>query len=133
MGTEGHADVVGFEEVDASQVAAVGGKGASLGELSRIDGVRVPPGFCVTTHAFRRVVGDLPALELLDRLDVGDREAIRALSAQVRDAVEGIALPTDLADAIRTRLKAGAPTRSGRARRRRTRRPRRSPASTTAT
>ena len=52
----GGAVVVGFEEIDATQAAVVGGKGAHLGELSRIDGIRVPAGFCVTTDAFRRVV-----------------------------------------------------------------------------
>jgi pyruvate,water dikinase len=51
-------DVVRFHEVDQTQVALVGGKGAHLGELSRIEGVRVPDGFCVTTHAFERIMTD---------------------------------------------------------------------------
>jgi phosphoenolpyruvate synthase/pyruvate phosphate dikinase len=34
--------VLGFGEIDQTQVAVVGGKGAQLGKLSRIDGVRVP-------------------------------------------------------------------------------------------
>jgi rifampicin phosphotransferase len=46
--------VVGIEEVDATMVALVGGKGANLGELSRLEGIDVPPGFCVTTEAYRR-------------------------------------------------------------------------------
>ncbi|MGO8896535.1 MAG: PEP/pyruvate-binding domain-containing protein, partial [Streptosporangiaceae bacterium] len=45
--------VLGLEEIDKTQVALVGGKGAHLGELSRIEGIRVPAGFCVTTDAFR--------------------------------------------------------------------------------
>ena len=44
--------VLGFQEIDQTQVAVVGGKGAHLGELSRIEGIRVPAGFCVTTDAF---------------------------------------------------------------------------------
>ena len=59
--------VVGFEEIDEAQVALVGGKGANLGELSRIDGIRVPAGFCVTTDAFRRVMAEAPSID--DRLD----------------------------------------------------------------
>jgi rifampicin phosphotransferase len=55
-------DVVGFEQIDRSQVEAVGGKGAHLGELSCLDGIRVPQGFCVTTDAFDRVVACLPLL-----------------------------------------------------------------------
>ena len=49
----------GLEEVDATQVALVGGKGAQLGELARIPGVRVPAGFCVTTAAYRAALAGL--------------------------------------------------------------------------
>src|SRR5947209_6596807 len=48
--------VLGFQEIDQTQVAVVGGKGAHLGELSRIEGLRVPAGFCVTTDAFQRIM-----------------------------------------------------------------------------
>jgi pyruvate,water dikinase len=53
--------VVGFREVDRTQVTLVGGKGAQLTDLARIDTIRVPDGFCVTTEAFRRVMADAPA------------------------------------------------------------------------
>ena len=36
-------------------LAIVGGKGANLGELSRIEGVQVPEGFCVTTEAYKKI------------------------------------------------------------------------------
>ena len=63
--------VVDFQEIERGQVALVGGKGAGLGELSRLDGIRVPPGFCVTTDAFRRAVAQAPSLdELLGRLSI---------------------------------------------------------------
>ncbi|MGW4688003.1 rifamycin-inactivating phosphotransferase [Streptomyces sp. NPDC004244] len=93
-----------FQQVDATQVATVGGKGAHLGALSRIEGVRVPGGFCVTTEAFRRIIAQAPPVgDLLDRLahvDLDDREAIRTLSAQLRRTVEKTAVPDDLAAAI---------------------------------
>ncbi|WP_432193710.1 rifamycin-inactivating phosphotransferase [Streptomyces sp. bgisy027] len=96
--------VVGLQEIDETQVAVVGGKGAHLGGLSRIDGIRVPGGFCVTTDAFRRVLAQVPSIDdLLDRLsrsDPDDREAIRTLSALIRRAVEETAVPDDLAVAI---------------------------------
>ncbi|MCW2982735.1 MAG: pps [Conexibacter sp.] len=96
--------VLGFGDIDQTQVALVGGKGAHLGELSRIEGIRVPPGFCVTTDAFRRIVGQAPSidglLDRLSRLSADDREAIRALSAEIRRTVEGIAIPDDVAAAI---------------------------------
>ena len=48
--------VLGLEEIDQTMVDVVGGKGANLGELSRIEGILVPAGFCVTTDAFRRIM-----------------------------------------------------------------------------
>ena len=53
--------VLDLREIDQTQVAVVGGKGAHLGELSRIEGIRVPAGFCVTTDAFRRIIEDAPS------------------------------------------------------------------------
>ena len=117
------------------------GKRAQLGELSRIDGIRVPAGFCVTTDAFRRVVAELPSIDdQLDRLRGWSRPTsapIRTLSAQIRRR-----------DRRRRRCPriwcrrsasrsagsgAGAPTRCAPARRRKTCRPHPSPASTTRT
>jgi pyruvate,water dikinase len=96
--------VLGLEEIDKTQVALVGGKGAHLGELSRIEGIRVPAGFCVTTDAFRRIMTTVPwiddQVDRLSRLDPDDREAIRTLSAEIRRTLEGIAIPDDLAAAI---------------------------------
>ena len=101
MSTEEHAAVVlGLEEIDATQVAIAGGKGAQLGELSRIEGIRVPPGFCVTTDAFRRVIGQAPSIDRLSRLSADDREGIRTLSAEIRRTIEAIAIPDDVAAAI---------------------------------
>jgi pyruvate,water dikinase len=100
--------VLGFQEIDRTQATVVGGKGAHLGELSRIEGIRVPPGFCVTTDAFRRVMVEVMAetpamderLDRLSRLEPDDREAIRTLSADIRRTLEGIAIPDDLTAAI---------------------------------
>ncbi len=96
--------VLHFQEIDRTQVAVVGGKGANLGELSRIEAIRVPAGFCVTTSAFRRVAAEAPSID--DQLDglscvnSDDRESIRTLSAEIRRILEGIAIPDDVAAAI---------------------------------
>jgi len=96
--------VLTFEEIDQAQVAVAGGKGAHLGELARIEGIRVPAGFCVTTAAFQRIMAEAPSidarLDRLSRLKPDDREAIRALSAEIRQTLEAIAIPDDLASAI---------------------------------
>ena len=95
---------LGFQDIDQTRVAVVGGKGAHLGELTRIEGVRVPAGFCVTTDAFQRIMAAAPSiddqLDQLSRLKPDDREAIRSLSAEIRRTIEGIAIPNDLAAAI---------------------------------
>lgn len=94
-------EVVGFGETDRAQIAIVGGKGAQLGELSRIEDVHVPAGFCITTAAFRRVVASAPSvvtqLDRLSRLNLDDPLAVRSLSADVRRAIEQLAMPDDLA------------------------------------
>ena len=43
---------VGLQKIDRGQVSLVGGKAVNLGELTKVDGIIVPTGFCVTTHAF---------------------------------------------------------------------------------
>jgi phosphoenolpyruvate synthase/pyruvate phosphate dikinase len=96
--------VLDLQEVDETQVAVVGGKAAHLGGLSRIEGIRVPAGFCVTTDAFRRIMAEAPSiddrLDQLSGLNPDDREAIPTLSAEIRRTIEGIAIPGDLAAAI---------------------------------
>ncbi|MEV6548549.1 rifamycin-inactivating phosphotransferase [Streptomyces sp. NPDC051597] len=86
---------------DETQGAIVGGKGAHLGGLSRLEGIRVPGGFCVTTDAFRRIMTEAPSiaerLEQLSHLGPDDREATRTLSAELRRTIEGVTIPGDLA------------------------------------
>ncbi|MGW6121137.1 rifamycin-inactivating phosphotransferase [Nocardia sp. NPDC055165] len=98
------AYVLGFDEIDRTMVAIVGGKGANLGELSRIDGVEVPDGFCVTTDAFARTVAGEPTLDArldeVSRLEPGDRAAISRLSAQLRRMIEELVVPDAVVEAI---------------------------------
>lgn len=96
-----------LHEADETRIGAVGGKGAHLGALTRIDGVRVPGGFCVTTDAFRLVARTPSLAGPLDRLagaDADDPAAIRAAAAEVRRAVERAALPGDVAAAVTAAL-----------------------------
>ncbi|MFD6549162.1 rifamycin-inactivating phosphotransferase [Streptomyces sp. NPDC058398] len=100
--------VLDLQEVDRTRVAVVGGKGAHLGGLSRIEGVRVPDGFCVTTDAFRRIMAEVPSIgDLIDelsRVNPDDRNAVRTLSARIRRTIEEIVVPDDLAAAVRHAL-----------------------------
>ncbi|MDX8147342.1 rifamycin-inactivating phosphotransferase [Lentzea sp. BCCO 10_0061] len=96
--------VLGLAEVDDTRISLCGGKGAHLGEVARIEGVQVPPGFCVTTEAFDRVLREAPSIgERLDRLGLltaDDREEIAARSAEVRQEIERLVVPDEVTAAI---------------------------------
>ncbi|MEZ4767788.1 MAG: rifamycin-inactivating phosphotransferase [Caldilineales bacterium] len=96
--------VLGFQEIDRTKLAVVGGKGANLGELSRIAGVRVPQGFCISVEAFRRAIRETPYVdELLDQLallKLEDRDEVRELSSEIRRLIEGTAIPREVRDEI---------------------------------
>jgi pyruvate,water dikinase len=96
--------VLELREIDKTRVAAVGGKGANLGELSRIEGIHVPAGFCVTTSAFQRIIAKTPSIDVrlqqLSRMKADDREAVRALSAELRQSIQAIGIPDDVGAAI---------------------------------
>lgn len=97
--------VIGLEALDRTHVPIAGGKAANLGELRRIEGVRVPDGFCVTTAAFDRLVAGTPEIEELQArlaaVAASDRDAIRTLSARARRVVEGVDLPEEVDAEIR--------------------------------
>ena len=90
--------------VDDTHIDIVGGKAAHLGELTRIDGVAVPAGFCVTTRAYRDVIADEPAIgDLIDALTgltIDDTDAISIHSARLRSAIEAIRLPDGFVSSI---------------------------------
>lgn len=98
-----------LDEIDRTSMPLVGGKGARLGELRRIGGIRVPDGFCVTTAAFGRFMAAVPSigerLDALSGLTADDQSAVGELSAQVRHALEETVVPRDIAAAIRGALR----------------------------
>lgn len=98
-----------FQDIDKAKLNAVGGKGANLGELSRITGINVPAGFCVTTKAYEELVETNSTVDsLLDQLAIlqaDNREAIREISAKIRAAIERIPISENMAKAITEHLK----------------------------
>lgn len=102
--------VLGFRDIDKTKLMVVGGKGANLGELSKIEGIHVPDGFCVSTEAFKRIIEKTPSVnELLDQLSllkVEDRDKISALSGAIRKIIEEITIPSAITSAITQRLSA---------------------------
>ncbi|HST22431.1 MAG TPA: phosphoenolpyruvate synthase [Blastocatellia bacterium] len=96
--------VICFQEIDRTKFMTVGGKGANLGELSRIKGIRVPEGFCVTTEAYKKITENNQELNsLLDgltRFKAEERKNISEISAKIRTAIEGIPISKDIAEEI---------------------------------
>src|SRR5688572_17494365 len=105
---EATALVVPFENLRMTDVEAVGGKNASLGEMiSQLaaSGVRVPGGFATTAHAFREFLyhsglTDKIAARLSD-LDTDDVRALAAAGSQIRGWVVEAAFPPGLEAAVR--------------------------------
>src|SRR6516165_6312591 len=92
-----------FGEVDATRLPDVGGKGANLGELTRA-GFPVPPGYCVTTAAYRDFVktsGEFDALlAALDRVTHEDLGTIGARGGRIREHLGALAMPAGIRSAV---------------------------------
>jgi pyruvate, water dikinase len=94
-----------FGEIGINDRPAVGGKGASLGELARA-GIRVPPGCVVTTAVFERFLAALdPQGSIrreIEQLAEDDLPACTRVGAEVRARIESATLPEDLQETIAT-------------------------------
>jgi pyruvate,water dikinase len=105
--TEQASHVVWFEELGRTDVARVGGKNASLGEMVRHlgqRGVTVPPGFATTAQAYWRFVdanslGDRIATALLE-LKTG-KAPLSEVGQTIRRAFLRGEWPEDMAEAFR--------------------------------
>jgi pyruvate,water dikinase len=92
-----------FPEIDATRTALVGGKGANLGEMTRA-GLPVPPGFCVTTAAYREFVSTSAELDaMLDELtgvSADDLSRIGVLGRRIREHLASLEMPAGIRSAI---------------------------------
>ena len=96
-----------FEEISAEDIPFVGGKNASLGEMYQAltpQGVKIPNGFAITAEAYRYFLReaklDSKIHEILRDLDTNDLENLRQRGRQVRHAILGATLPSDLENLI---------------------------------
>ena len=103
-----HPDyILWLDQLGMQDVARVGGKNASLGEmisnLSRA-GVKVPGGFATTTYAYREFlrVNELNGRinQLLTSLDVEDVGALATVGKQIRSWLLAATLPDELVKAV---------------------------------
>jgi pyruvate, water dikinase len=97
-----------FDDLTLDDLALVGGKNASLGELRRELtplGVRVPNGFATTADAYRAFLDTADLRQRVDAalegLHVRDLDALREAGRSARAAMLGTDLPDGLAEAVR--------------------------------
>ncbi|MBU5347307.1 phosphoenolpyruvate synthase [Paenibacillus lautus] len=92
--------VLDFQEIDKKQLGLVGGKGLNLGELSKIEGIRVPEGFCVTTIGYQRAIEQNETyqsmLNRLTMLSAEDRDQIVEISRKIRQTIMELEIPSDV-------------------------------------
>ncbi|MGG4453428.1 phosphoenolpyruvate synthase [Brevibacillus porteri] len=96
--------VLGFREMEKTQLLLVGGKGLHLGELSKIPGIQVPEGFCVTTIGYRKAIEQDETyhalLARLTMLKVQDRDQIGEISRKIRQIIMEAEIPADVVKAV---------------------------------
>ncbi len=95
-GTDGSAEpVLWLEEIRSDDVGMVGGKGASLGEMTAA-GLPVPPGFVVTAGTYRAFIEETGIDEELFEavgIDSDDSKALAQAEAKAEELILGTEIP----------------------------------------
>ncbi len=88
-----------FTEISKKDIAQVGGKGANLGEMTQAD-LPVPPGFCVTSHAFQQFLKasklDVFIKEQLTGLDRNDSKKLQEVAEIIKEKIVASPMPEDI-------------------------------------
>ncbi|MET3195346.1 phosphoenolpyruvate synthase [Bacillus sp. OAE603] len=96
--------VIDFQEIENKQLLLVGGKGLNLGELSKIPGIKVPVGFCITTVGYQNAIEQnvtyRALLDQLSSLTLEDRDQISDFSSQIRQVIMEIEIPSNVVNEV---------------------------------
>ncbi|EPY05558.1 phosphoenolpyruvate synthase [Paenibacillus alvei TS-15] len=96
--------VLGFQEMKNNQLLLVGGKGLNVGELSKMEGIQVPEGFCVTTGGYQKAIEQNETyhalLNRLTMLHIEDRDQIGEISRKIREIILEVEIPSDVVQAL---------------------------------
>ncbi|PGO22324.1 phosphoenolpyruvate synthase [Bacillus cereus] len=96
--------VLDFQEIENTQLSLVGGKGLNLGELSNIQGIQVPEGFCVTTVGYEKAIEQNEKLhtllQQLTKLKMEERAQIGEISKKIREVIMAVDIPSDVVEAV---------------------------------
>lgn len=111
--TDQQVYTLNFQDISPEMLQLVGGKALNLAAVSRIDGIQVPPGFCVTTKAFSRIIESQTSIsgmiEALSALKTEDKDTVSTLSDRIRNAITATPMPDDIAREISERLSRTGP------------------------
>ncbi|MEX0136801.1 phosphoenolpyruvate synthase [Bacillus nitratireducens] len=96
--------VLDFQEIKNAQLSLVGGKGLNLGELSKIQGIQVPEGFCVTTVGYEKAIEQNEELQTLlqqlTKLKMEERAQIGEISKEIRESIMAVEIPVDVVESV---------------------------------
>ncbi|HDR7717065.1 phosphoenolpyruvate synthase [Bacillus albus] len=96
--------VLDFQEIENTQLSLVGGKGLKLGELSNIQGIQVPEGFCVTTVGYEKAIEQNEELQTLlqqlTKLKKEERAQVGEMSKKIREVIMAVEIPSDVVEAV---------------------------------
>ncbi|MGD6891835.1 phosphoenolpyruvate synthase [Bacillus mobilis] len=96
--------VLDFQEIEKTQLSLVGGKGLNLGELTNIQGIQVPEGFCVTTVGYEKAIEQNEELQTLlqqlTKLKKEERSQIGEMSKKIREVIMAVEIPSDVVEAV---------------------------------
>ncbi|MGH1298390.1 phosphoenolpyruvate synthase [Bacillus pretiosus] len=96
--------VLDFQEIGNTQLSLVGGKGLNLGELSNIQGIQVPKGFCVTTVGYEKAIEQNEELhtllQQLTKLKKEERAPIGEISKKIREVIMAVEIPSDVVESV---------------------------------
>ena len=95
--------ILWFDQVSANSIPSVGGKNASLGELTKL-GMPVPPGFAITSSAYDYFIRSNNINDFiknqLSQINTSDLQQLETVSKSIRDRILTGQFPKDLQDAI---------------------------------
>ncbi|MFV8518284.1 phosphoenolpyruvate synthase [Bacillus sp. SBS7] len=96
--------VLDFQEIENTQLSLVGGKGLNLGELSSVQGIQVPEGFCVTAAGYEKAIEQNEELQTLlqqlTKLKKEERAQVGEMSKKIREVIMAVEIPSDVVEAV---------------------------------
>ncbi|MDP4132676.1 MAG: phosphoenolpyruvate synthase [Bacillota bacterium] len=90
--------ILNFADINKTMLPIVGGKGANLGELTKIGGLNVPGGFCITTDVYKAAAQSCGISSLISEITADNTSEI---SSEIRGRIENAQLPQSVVDEIK--------------------------------